>query len=103
MPSKWYLENENRKLLGRISRLEHDIEIERQARRSEIAQKDGYIRAFKVLIKIFPQFAAYRRTGAEDDWGTLYADLIAEDMERISTNRADARHRRLFGATTKED
>lgn len=103
MPSKWYLENENRKLLGQISRLEHDIEIERQARRSEIAQKDGHIRAFKALIKLFPQFAAYRRTDAEDDWGTLYADLIGEDMDRISTKRAEARHRRLFGATTKED
>ena len=102
MPSKYYLEVENRNLKGRITKLEHDMELERQHRRSELAQKDGYIRAFKTLIKIFPQFAAYRRKDAEDDWGTLYSDLIAEDMERIHTNRDDARKRRLFGEKTRE-
>lgn len=103
MPSKWYLENENRKLEARVSRLEHDIEIRDQRWRSEVAQKDGYIRALKVLIKIFPQFTAYRREDVEDDWRMLAADLIAEDMNRISSTRDQARQHRLFGATKKED
>lgn len=103
MPSKYQLETENGNLRHKIKNLEAEVERYKNYRNADRAQVDGYIRAFKVLIKIFPQFAAYRRRDEEDNWGTLYTDLISEDMEQIKTNRDDARKRRLFGEQTREN